>query len=313
MNGSLPVFPRIPTVLAADNPVDHVVNHPFFKVGEYWVWSAHVGNLVLSAVIILILIPWFASRVATGPENLGASRYITRGRFAQFCEVIYLYIRDEVVKPVLGDRTQAFLPYLMTLFVFILVNNLLGLVPILDLVMLVNKDWAANHVSPVGGTATQNLYVTAALALIAFLVINIAGIRALGLGGYLKHLTCDTPPFMWPIIVPVEIIGTFIKPIALAMRLFANMTAGHILMATLFAFVGMAAKASLLVFLPVTLLAGAGAVAFYFLELFVAFLQAFIFMFLTTVFIGQLSHHHEHEHDDAHGHEHAAHGHAHAH
>ncbi len=297
-------FPLL--TIGASNPVDHVVNHSFLSIDGYWVWSAHVGNLLLSGLILLILLPWAANQIGTGPESQGTERYITKNRFAQFIEVLYLYLRDEVVKPLLGDRTEKFIPFLFTLFSFILVNNLLGLVPILDLLHLTNSSWKASHQAPFGGTATQNLYVTAALAVVSFLVINIAGIRALGVGGYVKHLTCDTPPFMWPIIVPVEIVGTFIKPIALAMRLFANMTAGHILMATLFSFIGLAASASMFVFVPVTIASSLAAVAFYFLELFVAFLQAFIFMFLTTVFISQLSHHdHEHDHGDAHGHEHA--------
>ncbi|MEL7474179.1 MAG: F0F1 ATP synthase subunit A, partial [Planctomycetota bacterium] len=127
------------------------------------------------------------------------------------------------------------------------------------------------------------------------------------------QLTGGAPKFIWPLMIPVEILGTFIKPVALAIRLFANMTAGHILMATLFMFVGLAFAAIdaiggvLGVGLGVTviIMSVIGAFAVYMLEIFVAFLQAFVFMFLTTVFIAQLSHHGDHEHEHAHDDDHA--------
>ena len=130
--------------------------------------------------------------------------------------------------------------------------------------------------------------------------------------GYLKHLTAGTPVFLWPLMIPIEILGTIIKPVALALRLFANMTAGHILVAVLFMFavqgLGFLAEATVGKLVLGGVISGmslVAAVAIYFLELFVAFLQAFVFMFLTTVFISQLSHHDEHEHHDAPDHEHA--------
>ncbi|QYK48557.1 MAG: F0F1 ATP synthase subunit A [Phycisphaeraceae bacterium] len=298
--------------LAADSPVDHVVNHPFLKSDSgVWLWSAHVGTLVLAGLILLILGPMIARQIGTGPESEGNDRYITKGRLAQTVEVICLYLREKAVRPLLHDRTDRFMPFLWTIFFFILVNNLLGLIPILDVIHLINSDWKAEHRAPIGGTATSNIAVTAVLAFISFLVINAAGIKELGVGGYLKHLTGGAPAFIWPILVPVEILGTFIKPVALAIRLFANMTAGHVLLATLFMFVGMSLKTGLAVGAPVTLISCIGAVAIMFLELFVAFLQAFVFMFLTTVFISQLSHHgdHDHAHDHAHDHSHGGHPH----
>jgi F-type H+-transporting ATPase subunit a len=118
-----------------------------------------------------------------------------------------------------------------------------------------------------------------------------------------------------PIIFVVEVLGLFIKPGALAIRLFANMLAGHTLLATIFSFTGMALAAKgWALAAPIGVISGLFAVAISFLELFVAFLQAFVFMFLTAVFIGMMSHHgdhgHDHEHDHGHGHDHA---HAHAH
>jgi F-type H+-transporting ATPase subunit a len=311
--------------LASDNPVDHMVNKGYvasdlFGMKGVWVWSSHVGNLLISGLLTVLLLRYAAKHIATGPESQGTDRYVTRNPFAHFIEVICVYLRDQTARPLLGDRTDKFMPFLWTVFFFILINNFLGLVPIVDVAYLIDK--LVGHkvaVGVLGATATQNLFVTAALAFIAFIVINLAGIRELGVGGYLKHLTADTPPYLWPLMIPIEIMGTFIKPVALALRLFANMTAGHILMAVLFMF---ATKGAMMFFQlsvggialggPITIASAAGAIAIYFLEIFVALLQAFVFMFLTTVFISQLSHHHdEHEHGDAH--DHHGHGHEHAH
>ncbi|MBL9002002.1 MAG: F0F1 ATP synthase subunit A [Phycisphaerae bacterium] len=299
------------TLAAADgkpNPVAHVANQPWLKSGDLWVWSAQTGTLVLAAILTLLVLLWAAKHIGTGPQSMGNERYITRNPFAHMIEVICNYLRENTVRPLLGDRTDKFMPFLWTIFFFILFNNVLGLVPILDLFHIFNREAAANHEAPIGGTATQNLFVTGALALISALVINIAGIRELGIGGYLKHLTAGTPPYLWIILVPIEIMGTIIKPVALALRLFANMTAGHILMAVLFGFAGMGLSGAMnyAIGVPVTLISSLATVAIYFLELFVCFLQAFVFMFLTSVFISQLSHHHDHEHGEGHhGHEHA--------
>ncbi|MBS0195650.1 MAG: F0F1 ATP synthase subunit A [Planctomycetes bacterium] len=291
------------------DPVAHVVNHPFLKSDSgLWLWSAQTGSLVLSAILTVIVLYWAAGKIATGPASEGTNRYVTRNPFAHAIEVICNYLRDTIARPLLGERTDRFIPFLWSVFFFILFNNILGLVPILDLIALVGPEsWHHNHMAPVGGTATQNLFVTGALALTSALVINISGMRELGIGGYVKHLTAGTPAYLWPLMVPIELLSTFIKPVALALRLFANMTAGHILMAVLFGFAGMGLSGAMsyAVGAPVTLISCIANVLIYFLELFVAFLQAFVFMFLTTVFISQLSHHHDHEHDDAHGHEHA--------
>jgi F-type H+-transporting ATPase subunit a len=204
------------------------------------------------------------------------------------------------------------MPLLWTLFFFILINNLLGLAPISDALHLIDHFAGGHYVSGLAGsTATQNIFVTAALAVLAGIVINVAGIKELGLGGYLHHLTAGTKPMLWPLMIPIEIAGSFIKPTALALRLFANMTAGHILVAVLFMFAKMGLDmlgqggGSAALGGTVTVVSVISAIAIYFLELFVAFLQAFVFMFLTTVFISLLSHHGDHEHGEAHGHEHA--------
>jgi F-type H+-transporting ATPase subunit a len=276
-----------------------------------------VGTLVLSGLLTVIVLSAAAARVKTGPDRLGTDRFLTTSKFAHFIEVICVYLRDTTVRPLLGDRTDKFMPMLWTFFFFILANNILGLIPFTDLLHVINPHWKEHHLSPLGGTPTNNIWVTATLAIIAALVVNLSGLKELGVGGYVGHLTAGTPWYLWPLMVPIEIMGTLIKPVALALRLFANMTAGHVLVAVLFMFL----KQGLDMLLQgsvsgvgiggsVAVVSTVAVVAIYFLELFVAFLQAFVFMFLTSVFISQLAHHDEHGHHEGHDHEHA---HAHAH
>lgn len=234
-------------------------------------------------------------------------------------EVICVYMRDDVVKPLLHDRTSTYMPILWTFFFFILVNNLLGLLPIMDVVHLLNKDWAEAHITPIGGTATQNIWVTGALAILACIVFNVAAIARLGIGGYLKHLTGGAL-IVAPLIFVLEFAGQIlIKPIALAASSLREHDGGaH----------PARDAAGLLLHLErrerrrfrsrgVSIIAFFAAMAIFFLELFVAFLQAFIFTFLVAVFISLMDHHDDHSHEHSeHGHDHGhahAHGHEHAH
>lgn len=291
------------TLAAADgpDPIAHVVNHKLVEVNGWWIWSSAQTNLVLSALIMILLGSWIARRIATGPESEGTERYITKNPFAHMIEVMCVYLREQTVRPLLHERTDKMMPFLWCLFFFILINNMLGLVPLLDAQNLLLPGLYAEHKAIIGGTATQSIYVTGVLAIIAGIVINLAGIKELGVGGYIKHLTAGAPVYVWPLMVPIEIAGSMIKPAALAIRLFANMTAGHILLATLFTFVEMGLSKGLGVGIPVGVASFVGVIAVYFLEIFVGFLQAFVFMFLTTVFISLLSHHHEDDHDVEHG------------
>ena len=241
---------------------------------------------------------WWFHRCQSGlhrSRSDGHHRWVTKSRFAHTVEVICGYLRENTVRPLLHERTNMYMPFLWTIFFFILINNLLGLIPLLDAGNLLNPEMAAEHRAFIGGTATQSIYITAALSLMAGLMINFAGLKELGVAGYLKHLTAEAPIFVWPIIIPIEILGTFIKPIALSIRLFANMTAGHILVAVLLGFAADGFANFDLIGLPVGIVSSVAVIAIYFLELFVAFLQAFVFMFLTTVFISLLAHHGEHE------------------
>ncbi len=297
----------ISSVTLAADPVQHVINHAFFVNEDgVWLWSTAQTNMVITTLIMLFVGLFVAKSVSTGEEGQGHARWVTNNRFAHMVEVICGYLRENTVRPLIGERTDKMMPFLWTIFFFILINNLLGLIPLLDLHNILagamGSDMVAEHRAFIGGTATQSIWVTGALAIASALVINGAGIKELGLGGYIKHLTAEAPIFVWPIIIPIEIMGTFIKPIALAIRLFANMTAGHILVAVLLGFAakGFFSSDNPLVGFPVGVVSSLGVIAIYFLELFVAFLQAFVFMFLTTVFISLLAHHGDHDHDHAH-------------
>lgn len=305
-------------LLAAGNPQDHVVNQSAFKVGEWWVWSSNQGTLVAAGLIAIFVGMWAAKRISTGDQSQGAEAYVTRNPFAHLIEVICSYLRDEVARPLLHDRTDRLMPFLWTIFFFILLNNLLGLVPIGDVLSLINGLTGLHIPAIIGNTPTQNMWVTGVLAVIAGVVFNGAAIARLGVGGFIKHMMGGLPIYMFPIALLLLIIegaGQFlIKPFALALRLFANMTAGHMLIAALL-FIAAPSASKVLHGeavggnLVATIIASGAVFALTFLELFVAFLQAFVFMFLTTIFISLMDHHdehgHEHEHDHAHGHEHA--------
>jgi F-type H+-transporting ATPase subunit a len=297
--------------LAAADPTEHVRDVMFTIAGVPL--TLHTVTLIVVAVIFLPAMIYAALRIQTGPASQGNDRYLTRGRFPQMVEAITVYLRDQMLVPVMGEKhARRYLPYLMTSFFFILFINLFGLIPFADLFHL-----AGSHTAWFGGTATASITVTGALAVIAFVVIQVHSIRELGLKGFFLHLTGGLVPgpiYLAPVVAivfVVELLGLFIKPSALAIRLFANMVAGHTLMAVLIGFgYSLASKgASPAAWIPVSLVTGIAAVAITFLEIFVAFLQAFIFMFLTAVFISLMSHHdeHEHEHEHEHGHDHNAH------
>ncbi len=293
--------------LAATDPTDHVTDVVLLKTaGGTPILTMHMVTIAVVTIVFVAAMMKAAKAIATGPESEGNERYITKGRFAQLIEAMVIYLRDQMLVPVLGEaHTRRYLPYLLTLFFFILFNNLFGLVPVLDITHLV---FGPNATTWFGGTATANIMVTSALALLSLLLIQIHGFRELGFKGWVEHQTGGLIRerwYIWPvmlIVVPVELVGHFIKPIALAIRLFANMFAGHTLMAVLLGFGATAAKGGMgaLGVGGISLISGTAAVVITFLELFIAVLQAFIFMFLTAVFISLMSHHEEeHEHEEA--------------
>jgi len=178
-------------------------------------------------------------------------------------ETVIVYIRDEVVMQNVGSKKvgERLMPYFLGLFFFILGANLLGLFP-------------GMH------TYTGAIGVTAALAITAFIVINLTAIRESGIKAWFHHLLGGAPAWLAPIMVPIEIVGLFTKPFALTVRLFANMTAGHVILLSL---VGLILFFKSLIWAPIAV---PFSVFIYFLELLVAFLQAYIFTLLTAVFIG---------------------------
>lgn len=169
------------------------------------------------------------------------------------------YVRDEIVTPNAGHYGKALMPVFLTFFFFILTANIIGMLP-------------------GGHAATSSINVTAGLAAISFVIIQGASIRKHGILNYLKHLTGGVHWLMWPIMIPVEVMGLFTKPFALCVRLFANMTAGHVMLLSLIGLVFVTSA-----FIPVTVLFSLFVGC---LELLVIFLQAYIFTMLTAVFTG---------------------------
>jgi F-type H+-transporting ATPase subunit a len=185
---------------------------------------------------------------------------------ANFLEAIVVFLRDEVILPNMGEDGKNYLPYLLTVFFFILFCNLLGLIPF-------------------GATATGNVSVTAALALMSLVMIQVGGIRKHGLKHHLQNfIPHGIPAWLLPIMIPVEIMGQFTRPFALCIRLFANMTAGHIV---ILAFLSMIFILKSIFISPISVFF---ALFISLLELFVAFLQAYIFTMLTSLFIGMSIH-----------------------
>jgi F-type H+-transporting ATPase subunit a len=230
--------------------------------------TKHVVFLLIASVFLFVWAVRSArtykkSKVPTGMTNV--------------LEVLVLFIRDEVAIPNMGLGGIRYIPYLLTTFFVILIMNLLGLIPY-------------------GATATGNIAVTAGLAIIAFLMIQISAIRPQGVSQYLAHLSAAVHPMLWPIMVPIEIMGLFTKPFALCVRLFANMTGGHIVILSLIG----------LIFLFQSYVIGVGSVLFtvaiMMLELLVAFIQAYIFVMLTSIFMGLGM---QSGHEEGHAEEHA--------
>lgn len=191
---------------------------------------------------------------------------VSRGIFNLF-EALFVYVRDEIVYANLGPREgRPYVPFVATLFFFILFMNLLGLVPF-------------------GATATGNLAVTGVLALFSMIAIEASGVVANGPVRYAKSLVPEgVPLFLAPVMIPIEIIGHFAKPFALMVRLFANMTAGHVVILSLLGLIFIIRS-----YFVVPISVGF-AVFIYLLEILIAFIQAYIFAMLTTVFI-QLTRH----------------------
>lgn len=261
------------------DPVHGTPEHPvnFASVAEFreyysaefnggWGFFIYNINTVMWMAAILLLVLFLP--VAAKARRLAGKP--PQGKGYGLAESLICFVRDEMVYAVMGKHHgRRYVPLFLSFFFFILFMNLLGLLPL----------------GSYGGTATANLAVTGGLATVAFLMIQFAGIREHGFMTHWKNLVPHGLPFfVLPIIVPVEILGMFVKPAALTIRLFANLTAGHLIVLGLFGlayFFGSAVIAT-----PVV----AMTVAIYALELFVCFVQAYIFTYLSIVFLGAAVH-----------------------
>lgn len=282
--------------------LSHVLDKDVIGTGSFAI-TMNTITLVAGFFLFMWVMNKAANAIALGPESEGHQRYMSKGRLGQVVEVIVIMLRDMFIKPQLGDKTNQFLPFLLTLFFFIWIINLIGLIPLIDVQYIigyaVNGSDGYDSLKFIGGTATGRLATNAALAMIAFFVWNGFGIKENGIGGWLHHFLGGAPWYLAPIMVPVEIIGAIVKPTALAIRLFANMTAGHVLLAAVIGFSGLSfAALGVAGGFGITVLATVAAILVFFLEVFVATLQAFVFMFLTTVFIAQMGHHDHGDHED---------------
>ncbi len=279
--------------------IEHVANssldHPIFELptvlGINFSVTKHVLMLWIVAVLLFVLITWSTRKY------LKQDRPIPTG-FMNALEAVVQLIRDSIVLPNVGKKfVNTWTPLVLTFFFFIVTANAFGLIPIFEVLGVVDRfilhtdhESILNRVLHGGATATGNYNVTAALALITFLAIIVAGTKA---HGFIKHWKNVVPSGLaWPvyiILIPIELMGMLVKPFALTMRLAANMMGGHIAILAILSFVFIFSEmfqsvlagvgVGLVVSLP--LVVGVSA-----LEIIIVLVQAYVFTLLTAVFIG---------------------------
>ena len=238
--------------------------------------------LLLSGVVVAGVMIWVANKVRSGE--------LPRGRLWNFAEGMLFFVRDKIARPGIGEHdANKYVPFLTSLFLFIFLMNLFGLFPFL-------------------GSPTAHIYVTAALALVTFVVVHTAGVAQHGVGGYLKtfippiHLEGGArymAPFLIVGLAALEYLTAFIRVIVLAVRLFANMLAGHMALFIILFFIKLvadpayqieAAQGKDWLYWPVSLFSVVLVLGLNLLEVFIAGLQAFIFTFLSAIYIGLAKH-----------------------
>ena len=312
---------------SADDPLSHVVPHalhhePLFTVevggpdlnvpalfirdGQYSFYvTNHLMMTAVTALVVILVFAYVAMKIRVKGDGLQA--YQTKGRLAQFFETICWFIRDEVARPNLHELTDKYIPYIWSVFFFILFANILGLVPFgygLQLALIQTED--PSHYSHWGGTATSNLSLNVMLALCSFIAILFIGIRETGAKAFFSHFNpvgWDGPKAMsYGIGIPLYILewlGLIIKCVVLSMRLFGTMMAGHLVVAASGGLIFTAASGSHLLGYGGGIAVVVGCIALTLLELFICMLQAFIFTFLTVLFISTVATHHG-DHDEEH-------------
>ena len=279
--------------------IGHVANggfdHPVIRLppifGIDFSVTKHVFMLWFVATLVFLVV------TVTTRRYLRQDRMVPSG-FMNGLEFVVQYIRDSIVLPNVGSKfVMTWSPLVLTLFVFILGANLVGLIPIFDLLGLIDytvlhteEHSVIKNIVHGGTTATANFNVTAALASITFVSIIIAGTKA---HGFVKHWVNLVPSGLaWPLyilLIPIEVMGMFVKPFALTMRLAANMTGGHIAILAILSFVFLftevfsSAAVGIGVGLAVSVPLATGILA---LEIIVVLVQAYVFTLLTAVFIG---------------------------
>src|SRR5947207_1909412 len=259
--------------------------------------TKHVLMLWLVGATIFVIVTFVVRRYLRQPRPIPSG-------FMAGLEYVVEFVRDSIVQPNVGRKwVNTWTPLILTFFVFILCANAIGLIPIFEVVALLDRwvlhtgeDSFLKHVIHGGTTATANFNVTAALATITFGAIIIAGSKA---HGAVKHWKNMVPPglpgFVYIILIPIEIMGMFVRPFALTMRLAANMTGGHIAILAILSFVFLftelfgRAMAGIGVGLVVSVPLAVGVSA---LEILVVLIQAYVFTLLTAVFIGMAIHVH---------------------
>ncbi len=268
------------------NALEHVVDdkhgawHLFDKINPrhlhlpnilgFQITKFMILELFAAGAVILCYVP-LARRLQSGETP--------RGWLQNSLEVLLTFVRDDIAKPNIGGHdVDKYVPFLWTLFLFVLFNNLLGMFPFF-------------------GSATGSIYVTLGLAVVAFFAIHGSAISKMGFGHYVgslwPHIDVPFPMglFIKPLVFVLEVVGVLVRNVVLAVRLFANMFAGHVVLATILIFIHVAGMTgSDFLWGGVTLTSVLGMVALSLLELFVAFLQAFIFTFLTSLFMGMALH-----------------------
>ncbi|MSO82515.1 MAG: ATP synthase F0 subunit A [Acidobacteria bacterium] len=280
----------------ANSSLDHPLIHLPTILGIDFSVTKHVFMLWFVAALVFLIV------TTTVRRYLRQDRLVPSG-FMNALESVVEFIRDSVVQPSVGDKwTRTWTPLLLTLFVFILSANAIGMIPVFDVLGLLNH-WVL-HASEEsflglllhgGSTSTSNFNVTAALAMVSFFAIIVAGSRAHGAVQHWKNLVPHgVSPALAVALIPIEILGMLVRPFALTMRLAANMTGGHIAILAILSFVfiftemaGQVVGMGVGLAFSVPLAVGISA-----LEMIVILVQAYVFTLLTAVFIGMAIHTH---------------------
>lgn len=254
-------------VLADFDPLLPIVSRPIFTF-SVWRWEIVVSNHMFTVTIAMVLL------LVGIPLATRSRRPVPKG-LRNLVESVCVFLREQLAMPILHERTDRYIGFVWTVFFFILSINLLGMVPIKQAVVLLTGKEIR-----LGGPATANIWITGAMAIVAFFMTHIAGIREQGFWHYIVNLAPPVPLWLKPPIYLLEIISSFVKPFTLAIRLFANMIAGHMVLAALLGLI--------LIFKSygVAVASVLGVVALSFIELLIAFLQAYVFTLLSTLYIG---------------------------